>query len=189
MILFERPDSSAAVAHALEMSKKFGPTSKEAASAWDIVEELDSSDNSAAFKESAESRVKYDKEFDDKFKLLANILAENQDKVKKIKTLAQEIQAIKFVKPQGGKPGADSPELKKALTEAKEATENHGPGSKEAIQAWMTVEEIASSDQSEASAGNLDEECFIQTIEACEALEEINRIVDLQKFEGSRYGG
>ena len=86
--------------------------------------------------------------------------------MKKIKTLAQEIQAIKFVKPQGGKPGADSPELKKALTEAKEATENHGPGSKEAIQAWMTVEEIASSDQSEASAGNLDEECFIQTIEA-----------------------
>jgi len=45
VILFERPDSSAAVAHALEMSKKFGPTSKEAASAWDIVEELDSSDN------------------------------------------------------------------------------------------------------------------------------------------------
>ena len=86
--------------------------------------------------------------------------------MKKIKTLAQEIQAIKFVKPQGGKPGADSPELKKALQEAKEASERHGSSSKEAIQAWMTVEEIASLDHSEATAGTLDEECFIQTIEA-----------------------
>lgn len=43
--LFARPDSSAAVARALETSKKFGPTSKEAAAAWDIVEEMDASDN------------------------------------------------------------------------------------------------------------------------------------------------
>jgi hypothetical protein len=40
-----RPDSSEAVKHALEMSKTFGGTSKEAAAAWDIVEELDASDN------------------------------------------------------------------------------------------------------------------------------------------------
>jgi hypothetical protein len=43
--LFERVDSSAAVQAALEASKKYGPTSKEAAVAWDIVEELDASDN------------------------------------------------------------------------------------------------------------------------------------------------
>lgn len=47
--LYERPDASAAIAHALEMSKEFGPTSKEAALAWDIVEELDSSDNRFVF--------------------------------------------------------------------------------------------------------------------------------------------
>ena len=168
--------------------------------------------------------MKYDKEFDDKFKLLANILAENKEKVKKIKTLVEEIQAIKLSNPQGSKPGADSPALKKALQEAKEASEKYGSGSKEAVQAWMTVEEIASADQSEVTSGNLDDECLIQTIEAvsdvslfyiifssavftyssssltagsrlyfsflqCEALEEINRIVDLQKFEGSRYSG
>ena len=45
IILFARPDSSTAVARALEMSKKFGPASKEAAAAWDIVEEMDASDN------------------------------------------------------------------------------------------------------------------------------------------------
>jgi len=264
-VLYERPDASAAIAHALEMSKTFGPTSKEAALAWDIVEELDSSDNrfvsstlfdvwslsdgfhfcveigtvcivtlhfswcaywlffyrSAAFKESSETRVKYDKSFDDKLKLLSNILRENEDKVKKIKSLAQEIQAIKLVKPQASKPGPDSPQLVQALQEAKEATEKYGNGSKEAVQAWMTVEEIASDDLAEATSGTLDEECLIQTIEAvrvqdwnpltctahlyqnlrfytnlffllilqCEALEEINRIVDLQKHDGSRYSG
>lgn len=48
-VLYERPDASAAIAHALEMSKEFGPTSKEAALAWDIVEEIDSSDNRFVF--------------------------------------------------------------------------------------------------------------------------------------------
>lgn len=49
LVLFERPDASAAISHALEMSKKFGPTSKEAALAWDIVEEMDASDNRFVF--------------------------------------------------------------------------------------------------------------------------------------------
>jgi len=43
--LFGRIDSSAAVQAALEASKKFGPSSKEAALAWEIVEEMDASDN------------------------------------------------------------------------------------------------------------------------------------------------
>lgn len=43
--LFGRVDSSAAVQAALEASKKFGPTSKEAALAWETVEEIDASDN------------------------------------------------------------------------------------------------------------------------------------------------
>lgn len=43
--LFDRVDSSEAVEAALKASKEFGPTSKEARVAWDIVEEMDSSDN------------------------------------------------------------------------------------------------------------------------------------------------
>lgn len=121
---------------------------------------------SAAYQGESDQRVKYDKEFDDKFQLLADILTENQEKVKKIKTLVQEIQAIKLSKPQGSKPGADSPELKKALQDAKDAAKRYGNGSKEAVQAWMTVEEIASADQSEATTGDLDDECLVQTIEA-----------------------
>jgi hypothetical protein len=43
--LAARPDASAAIKEALEASKKFGATSPEARVAWDIVEEMDSSDN------------------------------------------------------------------------------------------------------------------------------------------------
>lgn len=44
-LLAARPDASAAIQEALEASKKFGATSPEARVAWDIVEELDASDN------------------------------------------------------------------------------------------------------------------------------------------------
>jgi len=40
-----RPDTSDYVAAALEASRNFGPTSKEARLAWEKVEEMDASDN------------------------------------------------------------------------------------------------------------------------------------------------
>ena len=40
-----RPDASQAIQNALAASKEFGATSKEARVAWDIVEEMDASDN------------------------------------------------------------------------------------------------------------------------------------------------
>ena len=40
-----RHDSSDEIKEALRISKEFGPTSKEARVAWDIVEEIDASDN------------------------------------------------------------------------------------------------------------------------------------------------
>jgi len=40
-----RPDSAAAVEEALRITASFGITSKEARVAWDIVEEMDASDN------------------------------------------------------------------------------------------------------------------------------------------------
>jgi len=44
-VLKARPDSSEEIQEALRISKEFGPSSKEARVAWDIVEELDASDN------------------------------------------------------------------------------------------------------------------------------------------------
>lgn len=44
-LAMSRPDASKAIKEALEASKKYGATSDEARMAWEIVEELDSSDN------------------------------------------------------------------------------------------------------------------------------------------------
>jgi len=184
-----RPDASEAIAHALEMSKKYGGSSKEAAAAWDIVEELDASDNSASYKGGeSDARVSYDKNFNAKLKELADILQENEEKVKKIKAIVSDIQAIKLSKPTGAvAPNTEA--LKSAMKEAKEITEKHGIDSVQARQAWETVEEIASADNSTVGAPDLDDECLIEALDACEALEEINRLAALQRFDGSRYSG
>ena len=42
----ERGDSAGAIATAMEASRDFGATSKEARIAWEIVEEINASDNS-----------------------------------------------------------------------------------------------------------------------------------------------
>ena len=48
--LLSRTDSSEAVKAALEASKQYGATSKEARLAWEAVEEMDSSDNRYVFR-------------------------------------------------------------------------------------------------------------------------------------------
>jgi hypothetical protein len=45
VIMMVRPDSSQEIQEALRKSKEFGIDSKEARVAWDIVEEIDASDN------------------------------------------------------------------------------------------------------------------------------------------------
>ena len=71
--------------------------------------------------------------------------------------------------------GKDSPELRAAITEAKAASDEFGATSTEAVLAWETVEEIASAGVEPALGGMLDDECLIDTIEACEALQELNK--------------
>lgn len=44
-LMMTRPDSSNEIKEALKKSEEFGPNSREAKVAWDIVEEIDASDN------------------------------------------------------------------------------------------------------------------------------------------------
>lgn len=69
-----------------------------------------------------------------------------------------------------------------ALKEAKEMEKVHGKGSPEAAVAWAELEEVASSGLSNAMGTRLDEECLVETaMEACQALDELNRALNLQK--------
>jgi hypothetical protein len=64
--------------------------------------------------------------------------------------------------------------------------------SSEAKLAWETLEDIAGNDSSAATkqAIDADEECLIEMMEACEAMEELNRALFLDKTkEDGRYHG
>lgn len=106
-----------------------------------------------------------------------------------MKELADSIRKIKLVQPEL-KPQPVSDAMVTALEEAKDAVEKFGRTSPEAKLAWETVEDIAKDDSSEAMKSDLSEECLIETIEACEAIEELQRALYVKEHSSSgRYQG
>jgi len=186
----QRIDTSEYITAAVAASQTFGPTSKEARVAWDIVEEMDASDNSAAFEGgineeeclvALENEPDDCKEYYDKLEQLELLIQANGPSFEKMKSLAKEIQAVKMPTPPPSV-GKDSPELRVAMETAKSATAEFGPKSAEAKLAWADVEDIASGiDASGALGGSLADECLVEALDACEALEEINRVIQLEK--------
>ena len=95
-----------------------------------------------------------------------------------MKALTNELSDIKLTVAKASK--QDSPQLRdavsKAMAEAKKISEEKGADSPEAKVAWTEVEEVASSGLQNAVGAGLDEECLVDTaMEACQALEELNR--------------
>merc|ERR1712021_77416 len=114
-----------------------------------------------------------------KLQELAAKLKEQQPAMATLNAMADEIKAIKLSKP-APKAGAASDQLQEAVAAANEMTEKLGVQSPEAKVAWSVVEEIASSGTGNAMGGALTaEECLVDiAIEACEALDELNRALD-----------
>ena len=128
---------------------------------------------SAAFKPVIE-----DAEYESKVKALSQMLTKTKDELNQVKMLADELKGVKLAPPPKGSTG-DSAVVKKALADAKEAAEKHGADSTEAKLAWETVEEVAAAaGDSEATRPTLDEECLIDLIEGCEALEKFKNALD-----------
>lgn len=91
--------------------------------------------------------------------------------------LIDVLKAIKVTSGEG-KPVKSSPELTKALEEAKKATADFGVSSVEARLAWETYEEIASTGLDNSLGISLSEECSIEAgEEACKAIEELERVL------------
>jgi hypothetical protein len=108
-------------------------------------------------------------------------LEDQGPKIEKIKSLAVEIQAVK-IKEAASSPGkvADSPALQAVIKAAREASEKFGATSPEAVVAWSEVEDVAAaSSNSNAVGGMLGDECLVETIEACDALEELQRAISV----------
>lgn len=71
-------------------------------------------------------------------------------------------------------------EIHQAVREARDVTNRLGLNAAESRIAWETVEEISSADISPAIGKRLDEECLVNdAMEACLALEELNRVLNL----------
>mmetsp|Transcript_5889 Transcript_5889/g.8756 ORF Transcript_5889/g.8756 Transcript_5889/m.8756 type:complete len:233 (-) Transcript_5889:143-841(-) len=195
----ERGDSTDAVDAALEASRSFGATSEEARVAWDIVEEIRASDNSAAYVHSEDDTLadpSENKVYYDKFLELKQLSELQKTHIDSVRQVTESIRAVKLSPPENkildeGDEGRSDPILDHALSEAKRMTEEHGITSSQAKIAWEVVEEIASSDMSEAMKGSISEEdCLIEMIEACEAMDELNRALFLDSTkENGRYHG
>jgi len=175
-------DASQAIQEALAASKKYGPNSSQARVAWDIVEEINASNNSAAYQGGAIS----EQEYKSKIEALSQILEQERAKLEAVKTLALDIRNLKLASPDLSAPAQDSAAIRAALNQAKAITEKFGPQSPESKLAYETVEEIASSDNYAAMKGTLDEECLVEALEACGVLEELENAINLEK---TRYSG
>ena len=121
-------------------------------------------------------------EYESKMEELKSLVGNfEMSKFDQMKALTSELAAIKVSVDKS--PKVDSPELKaavqQAMAEAKAIAEEKGADSPEAKVAWAEVEEVASSGLQNAMGARLDEECLIDTaMEACEALEELNRAME-----------
>ncbi len=97
-----------------------------------------------------------------------------------VKSLADQLKGVKIAQPTSSisSTGSEEIAMKAALEAARSAAEVHGKDSVEAKLAWETVEEIASSNNFEATKAPLDEECLIELIEGCEALEKFKTALE-----------
>merc|ERR1712150_174849 len=185
-----RPDNSKFIEKAFEASKKFGASSPEARLAWETVEEMDSSSsNSKAMSLGSsleecevEQEVSQEcKEYGEKLDELNDLISQAGPSLGLAKNAAKDLKAIKM-KNVAMPVGEPSPLIKKALINAKAASKKYGAESSEAKLAWEELEEISSANEiSGALGGTLEDECLTEMIEACEALEEVQRVLNLPK--------
>ena len=136
-----RVDSSDAVADALRISREKGATSSEARVAWDIVEELDASDNSVAYKIQP-VRPDHTDDYRNQIRAFAALMTEAKDKLKEMRRLAEQLKELELTDPSLTSLGSnlEAESIRRALSEAKAAQDVYGAHSPEADDAWNALE-------------------------------------------------
>ena len=127
-----RPDATTAISDALRISEEFGATSNEARVAWDIVEEIDSSDNSAAWGNAAfgsggsDSTVTLNNDYFDHIRSLSYLIKDTSSKVSQMKQLVSQIKDMEITDPLLSRVPDDEEgkQLKSSLANAKAAMES-----------------------------------------------------------------
>jgi hypothetical protein len=130
-------------------------------------------------------------DYSDKLDQLAKLIEESKPKLDAMRRMATDIQAIKMVKqpaeekePEYYQKEANA-RMQEAIAYARKISEEKGFDSPDARVAWTEVEDIASSGLSHAMGKRMDEECLVETaMEACQAIDELNRVMTLEKTRG-----
>jgi hypothetical protein len=127
-------------------------------------------------------------EYSQKIDQLEELVKMQKPMLDQMTKMAAEIRAVKLAIPEVKK-SASSPELKAALASAQAISKEKGVTSPEAKMAWEDVEEIAAaSSRSGDMPAPLSEECLIDAArEACEAIDEMNRVLTQSKSDGDYY--
>jgi hypothetical protein len=117
---------------------------------------------------------------------LESLLGSQKPILNTMKKIAEEIRAVKLTIPEPSV-GTPNAKLLDALAEAKSISEAKGITSADARVAWDVVEEIAAAGNSESMGDVLTaDECLIEAAQAaCEALEELNRVLEMAKADGA----
>jgi hypothetical protein len=119
-------------------------------------------------------------EYGSKLSELQTILEQTSTNVQKVKNLANEMKAIKLsFAGKTPKPAPQTPAMKASYDKAVEIQQQYGSGSIESRLAWLEVEEIASSGYTSSEPYIDAENCALEetSIDACLALEEVNRVL------------
>jgi len=192
--------SEDAIHEAMILTKAHGVTSKEAKVAWDIVEEINASDNSVAYKGAisddecflgtgvdVEPSIECS-EYVTGVESLASLMKDQQtSRLESKNFLANLIRPISLSSDtiSESSMNKDSPDVKaimiKVLDNAKAITDEFGIESSEARLAWEALEEIASNDFSGVMKSGLSsDECLVERSQACEAMDELEELLKLQ---------
>jgi CP12 domain len=130
-------------------------------------------------------------DYSSKLEELSKLIEESKPKLDAMHRMATEIQAIKMVAKPVEEKEPDyyqketSAKMQEAMAYARKMSEEKGFDSPEARVAWTEVEDIAASGLSRAMGKRLDEECLVETaMEACQAIDELNRVMTLEKTRG-----
>ena len=181
-------------------SRQKGASSPEARVAWDIVEEMDSSDNSAAYSIKAVPPDHAD-DYRNQIRAFAALVAETKDKLKEMSRLAEQLKELELTDPSltslGSDPEAEG--IRRALSEAKAAQDVYGSHSSEADAAWEALEgclneeecPVESNGRHRYSAAALrahhtydavvDAKLLDEAIAAFESIESLGKFVKLEK--------
>jgi hypothetical protein len=185
---FQLHGNSQNIRAAIEATERYGIDSPAARLAWEVVEEFDARSNDSAAYTPNESNQLSEEQMSNAYAELQYTLQTMkrrkmvfQQNEQLMNAVATELQAIKLA-PPNKKPAPKIPGLWDAKLKARAISQQFGNFSVEAKLAWEEVEEIASAGLENALGDSwTDQTCDLaQAAEACMALEELERFMDLE---------